>query len=235
MTGAGPCLVRWVGRLGAVLWATGSGMLANEPQGDPEHDRLRSRYGTSGYDDTVGRGTGTIGFRPQIDRQRLPREQASVMRGSQVRHSFRVVDVGGVNDPGRRDVDLARRVADVRRRPVCGHSVVSTSSPSGGLPRRRAVTGPSRRTTVRCHGRLGEGSVEPPRAVEPRSYARRAGLGAASWRCLSVRQVHRCPAGWLGSLILGCLSAARSGVAPGATPSPYSSRSRRTRAGRRPH
>jgi hypothetical protein len=62
VTGAGPCLVRWVGRLGAVLWATGSGMLANEPQGDPEHDRLRSRYGTSGYDDTVGRGTGTIGF-----------------------------------------------------------------------------------------------------------------------------------------------------------------------------
>ena len=51
----------WLGLLGAVLWAAGSGLLAKEPEGDPEHDRLRSR-GTSDYGDTTDRGTGTTGF-----------------------------------------------------------------------------------------------------------------------------------------------------------------------------
>ena len=37
----------WVGLVGAALWAVGSGMLANEPEGDPEHDRVRDRH----YDD----------------------------------------------------------------------------------------------------------------------------------------------------------------------------------------
>ena len=29
----------WIGLIGAVVWAVGSGMLANEPEGDPERDR----------------------------------------------------------------------------------------------------------------------------------------------------------------------------------------------------
>jgi hypothetical protein len=33
----------YVGLLGAALWSIGSGMLAKEPEGDPEHDRVRSR------------------------------------------------------------------------------------------------------------------------------------------------------------------------------------------------
>lgn len=37
----GADLGTWVGLLGAVLWAAGSGMLASQPEGDPEHDRVR--------------------------------------------------------------------------------------------------------------------------------------------------------------------------------------------------
>ena len=47
----------WVGLLGAVLWAAGSGLLAKEPEGDREHDRVR----TTGYSDDV-RGTSQTGF-----------------------------------------------------------------------------------------------------------------------------------------------------------------------------
>ncbi len=32
----------WVGLLGALLWTVGSAMLANEPEGDPEHDRVHT-------------------------------------------------------------------------------------------------------------------------------------------------------------------------------------------------
>jgi hypothetical protein len=34
----------WVGLVGAVIWTVGSGMLANEPEGDPEPDRVRDRH-----------------------------------------------------------------------------------------------------------------------------------------------------------------------------------------------
>jgi hypothetical protein len=35
----------WVGLVGAVVWTVGSGMLANEPEGDPERDRVHDRDG----------------------------------------------------------------------------------------------------------------------------------------------------------------------------------------------
>jgi len=34
----------WVGLVGAVVWTVGSGMLANEPEGDPERDRVHDRH-----------------------------------------------------------------------------------------------------------------------------------------------------------------------------------------------
>jgi ABC-type Fe3+-siderophore transport system permease subunit len=34
----------WVGLVGAVVWTVGSGMLANEPEGDPERDRVYDRH-----------------------------------------------------------------------------------------------------------------------------------------------------------------------------------------------
>jgi ABC-type Fe3+-siderophore transport system permease subunit len=34
----------WVGLVGAAVWAIGSGMLANEPEGDIERDRVRDRH-----------------------------------------------------------------------------------------------------------------------------------------------------------------------------------------------
>lgn len=37
----------YVGLLGAAVWAAGSGMLAKEPEGDPEHDRVRARHDSS--------------------------------------------------------------------------------------------------------------------------------------------------------------------------------------------
>ena len=43
----------YVGLLGAALWAIGSGMLAQELEGDPEHDRVRV-----GQDSTTGRDRG---------------------------------------------------------------------------------------------------------------------------------------------------------------------------------
>ena len=102
------------------------------------------------------------------------------MRGSQVRHPFRVVDVGGVNDPGNRDVDLARRVADVRRRPVCGHSVVSHF-----VSQRRAASPPRRHWAVKADHRQvswstrrGEcGAASGSRTPELRTTSR-------PWRCL---------------------------------------------------
>ena len=32
----------WIGLLGAILWTVGSGLLAKEPEGDPEHDRVHT-------------------------------------------------------------------------------------------------------------------------------------------------------------------------------------------------
>lgn len=37
-----PGLGVWVGLAGALLWTVGSGMLAREPEGDPEHDRVHT-------------------------------------------------------------------------------------------------------------------------------------------------------------------------------------------------
>jgi hypothetical protein len=34
----------WVGLLGALLWTIGSALLAKEPEGDPEHDRVHSDH-----------------------------------------------------------------------------------------------------------------------------------------------------------------------------------------------
>jgi hypothetical protein len=39
---ADPAAGVWVGLLGALLWTVGSAMLANEPEGDPEHDRVHT-------------------------------------------------------------------------------------------------------------------------------------------------------------------------------------------------
>ena len=39
----------YVGIVGAAIWAIGSGLLAKEPEGDPEHDRVR-------YDNDAGDG-----------------------------------------------------------------------------------------------------------------------------------------------------------------------------------
>lgn len=38
----GADLGTWIGVLGAALWAVGSGLLAKEPEGDPEHDRVHT-------------------------------------------------------------------------------------------------------------------------------------------------------------------------------------------------
>ncbi|WNV75242.1 hypothetical protein [Geodermatophilus sp. DSM 44513] len=45
----------WIGLVGAAIWAIGSGLLAKEPEGDPEHDRIRT--GT----DAVDRDRGPAG------------------------------------------------------------------------------------------------------------------------------------------------------------------------------
>ena len=37
-----PAFGVWVGLLGALLWTVGSAMLAKEPEGDPEHDRVHT-------------------------------------------------------------------------------------------------------------------------------------------------------------------------------------------------
>lgn len=41
----------WVGVLGGALWAIGSGLLAKEPEGDPEHDKVHNNKNTD-----AGRG-----------------------------------------------------------------------------------------------------------------------------------------------------------------------------------
>jgi hypothetical protein len=35
----------WIGLLGALLWTIGSALLAKEPEGDPEHDRVHTDRG----------------------------------------------------------------------------------------------------------------------------------------------------------------------------------------------
>lgn len=46
----------YVGLVGAVVWAIGSGLLAKEPEGDPEHDRVHHNN-SRGPDDDSGSGS----------------------------------------------------------------------------------------------------------------------------------------------------------------------------------
>lgn len=39
-----PAMGVYIGLVGALLWTIGSGMLAKEPEGDPEHDRVRTDH-----------------------------------------------------------------------------------------------------------------------------------------------------------------------------------------------
>ena len=43
-----PAVGVWIGLLGALLWTIGSALLAKEPEGDPEHDRVHTDR-DSGY------------------------------------------------------------------------------------------------------------------------------------------------------------------------------------------
>lgn len=45
----------YVGLIGAAVWTIGSGLLAKEPEGDPEHDRVHQNN-TRDSDDDSGRG-----------------------------------------------------------------------------------------------------------------------------------------------------------------------------------
>jgi hypothetical protein len=50
---ADPGIGVWIGLLGALVWTIGSAMLAKEPEGDPEHDRVHTdrdpgQHGTAG-------------------------------------------------------------------------------------------------------------------------------------------------------------------------------------------